>query len=61
MKGQDTYKEVKTFEIDNWTIRVHIPDLTEEERVRRMKKVHDAAAKLLKEVYRMEGAKANGA
>ncbi len=49
MQGQaDTYKEVKTFSFENMTVRVHIPDLTEEERKRRMKKIHTAAANLLK-------------
>ena len=52
MKGQiDTYKEVRTFEFPNWVIRVHIPDLTEEERARRMKAIHNAAADLLKEQH----------
>lgn len=54
MKGQDTYKETRTFEFPNWIVRVHIPDLTEDERARRMKAIHDAAADLLKEQYRME-------
>lgn len=49
MKGQaDTYKEVKTFTYPNMTVRVHIPDLTEEERTRRMQRIHTAAAELLK-------------
>lgn len=49
MQGQaDTYKEVKTFTYPNMTVRVHIPDLTEEERNRRMQKIHTAAAELLK-------------
>ena len=49
MQGQaDTYKEVKTFSFENMTVRVHIPDLTEEERTRRMKAVYNAAAELLK-------------
>ena len=43
----DTYKEVKTFTFENMTVRVHIPDITPEERARRMKKIHDSAAKLL--------------
>jgi hypothetical protein len=29
-------------------VRVHFPDLTKEERERRMQRIHDAAAKLLK-------------
>lgn len=48
MKCTDTYKEVRVFEYPNAIIRVHIPDLTEEERARRMKRVHDAAADLIK-------------
>ena len=44
----DTYKEVRTFTSSNMTVRVHIPDLTEEERTRRMKAIHTAAAELLK-------------
>lgn len=44
----DTYKEVKTFSFENMTVRVHIPELTTEERTRRMKKIHTAAAELLK-------------
>lgn len=44
----DTYKEVKTLSFENMTVRVHIPDITEEERTRRMKAVHKAAGELLK-------------
>ena len=48
MKGQaDTYKEVKTFTYPDMVIRVHIPDLTEDERKRRMKAVEKAAIALL--------------
>ncbi len=49
MQGQaDTYKEVKTFSFENMTVRVHIPDLTAEEKARRMKAIHTAAAELLR-------------
>lgn len=49
MQGQaDTYKEVKAFTYPNMTVRVHIPDLTKEERTRRLQKIHTAAAELLK-------------
>lgn len=48
MKCTDTYKEVRVFEFPDAVVRVHIPDLTEEERARRMKRLHDAAADLLK-------------
>ena len=47
-KFVDTYKEVKVFEFPGMIARVHIPDLTTEERSKRMKKIHDAAARLLK-------------
>lgn len=50
MKGQDTYKKIVTITFPNMIARVHIPDLTEEERKRRMKIIHDAAAKVLKQV-----------
>ena len=49
MKGQaDTYKEVRTFIFPNMTVRVHIPDLDEEERKRRMQRIQVSAAELLK-------------
>lgn len=44
----DTYKETREFIFDNMIVRVHIPDITPEERARRMKKIHDSAANLLK-------------
>lgn len=48
MKGQpDTYKEVKVFTYPDITIRVHFPDLTEDERTRRMKAIEKAAVALL--------------
>ena len=50
MKTPDTYKEVRTFEFPGMTARVHIPDLTPEERSRRMKSIHNQAANLLKKV-----------
>lgn len=50
MKEQDTYKEVRTLEFPNMTARVFIPDLSQEERSKRMKTVHKCAAELLKKV-----------
>ena len=47
MKQADTYKEVRTFHYDNIVARVHIPDISEEERARRMKEIASAAAQLL--------------
>lgn len=46
-KQQDTYKEVRTIVKNNIIGRIYIPDLTEEERVRRRKEVAQAAAELL--------------
>ena len=43
----DTYKEVRTFHHENAVVRVHIPDITEEESARRMKAIKKAAAQLL--------------
>ena len=45
----DTYKEVRTMEFPGLTARVYIPDLTAEERSRRMKVIHNQATNLLKE------------
>lgn len=47
MKGQDVYKEVVTMEFPNMIVRVHIPDLTEEEQNRRMQKIYEATVNLL--------------
>lgn len=52
MAGRDTYKEVKVMEFPGMVARVYRPDLTEEERARRMKQIHDAAAKLLESDWR---------
>ncbi len=46
MEGQ---REVQTFTYPNMVVRVHYPDLTEEENKRRMKRLHQAAAEILKE------------
>lgn len=48
----DSYKEVKVFEFDNAVVRVHIPDLTDEERSRRMNRIKDAAANMMKGIER---------
>lgn len=50
MKSQDTYKEVKTFNFPGVVARVYIPDLTEEERARRMQAIQKQAANLLRSV-----------
>jgi hypothetical protein len=48
-KQQDTYKETRTFIINGHTVRVRIPDISEDERARRLKEVEKAAAQLLRE------------
>ena len=50
--SQDVYKEVRVFEYPGWVIRVHIPDISDEENERRMKKVRKSAEALLKEVQK---------
>ena len=46
MEGQ---REVQTFTYPNMVVRVHYPDLTEEENKRRMKRLYKAAEEILKE------------
>ena len=53
-RSTDTYKEIRVFQYENMTVRVHIPDLTTEERTRRMKLIHNAASDLLKD-YQKRG------
>lgn len=48
MDRPTTYKEVRTFTFPGMTVRVHIPELTSEERAERMKIIHREAANLLK-------------
>ena len=43
----DTYGEPKIIKYPGMVVRVFQPILTEEERSRRMKKIHDAAVRLL--------------
>ena len=47
MKQKDTYKEVKIIEFPQGTAKVYIPDLTPEERERRMNRIAESAALLL--------------
>lgn len=42
----------KTFKYPNATVRVHIPDLAEDERQRRMNEIKKSAEKLLKGVIK---------
>ena len=46
MSGQS---EILTFNYPNAVVRVHLPDLTDEEQKARMKKIHKAAEELLKD------------
>ena len=48
MRNQDTYKETKIFNFPGMIAKVHIPELTSEERKKRMDFVRVAAAALLK-------------
>jgi len=48
MQERVAYFEEKILIYKNSIVKVHIPDLTEEERKRRMKTLHNAAEKLLR-------------
>ena len=52
MKGQDNYIEVKEYRFPSAIVRVHIPDLTEEEREKRMARVKLATVNLMKGLYK---------
>lgn len=45
---QDTYKEVREFRFPNMVARVHIPELSPQERAERMREIHKQVANLLK-------------
>lgn len=47
------YIHTKTIESSNAIVRVFRPVLTEEERAKRMKAIHNAAAALLKETVKI--------
>lgn len=49
-RTQDTYKEPIIYETPTGKTTVYIPDITPEERAKRLKRVHDAAADLLESV-----------
>lgn len=49
-KCNDTYSRVETRIYNGAIVKVYIPDLTDEERERRYKILHDAAAALLMSV-----------
>ena len=46
--------QMKTFTHPNAIVRVHFPDLTDEEQKRRMKRIYKAAEELLKEKIKNE-------
>lgn len=48
MRGQDEYRYFKTIEFPGMVARIYRPVLTDEERARRMKAIHNSAANLLK-------------
>ena len=54
MQSRDTYKEVKVFKYPNATVRVHIPDIADDERQRREKELKQATEMLLREVIKNE-------
>ena len=54
MQCQDAIKEVKTFTYADAIVRVHIPDLAEDERNRRMLEVRKSAEQILKGVEKWE-------
>ena len=55
----DTYGEPIIIEFPGMVARVFHPILTEEERTRRMKKIHDAAANLLIHAEQVKRGKKN--
>lgn len=50
MKSQDTYKEPYTLVINGANVRIFRPEISQEERERRYKRIHDSAAELLRSV-----------
>ena len=47
MKQQDTYSEVRTIQNGDIVARVHIPNLTDQEREKRLKEIGKVAGQLL--------------
>lgn len=54
MRCKDTYSRVETVHFPNAVVRVHIPDLTPEERKRREDQVRKAAIALLLEAEKLK-------
>ena len=53
-KKEDTYSEVRTFTYPNMIVRVHLPDLTEDERNRRMRNIMKSTERFMKAVIKDE-------
>ena len=53
-KCQDVYEEPIIMKMPGCIARIYRPVLTEDERAKRMKAIHDAAEKVLKEAIRGE-------
>ena len=53
-----TYSKVETFNIDGCKVRVHFPDLPEEERAKRKNALMKAAERFLKHAERVKKEKA---
>ena len=53
----DTYQEPIIMKMKGCTARIYRPILTNAERAKRMEAIHDAAAKVLKEVMKAEAKK----
>lgn len=49
---KDGFRYDRTLKFDNVTVNVYRPIISDEENERRMKRIHDAAAELLKEQIR---------
>lgn len=48
MREEDRYKDIKEFNFSEMRIKVFIPDLTEEERLERMRIIHKRTADLIR-------------
>ena len=53
-KKEDTYTEVQTITYPNMVVRVHRPDLTEDERNKRMRNIMKATENFMKAVIKEE-------
>ena len=47
----DSYSEIVTLYYPNMVVRLHLPDITDEEQKVRMKRVYKATEELLKEKF----------